>query len=115
MEFNRRKFLLGHLQGELGIGKKHQLSLFIFCQKFRFYPFKFFEFLAFRVFRFNPGRLVHIQIFISIFRAILVFQPVLNYLKLQSAKRLLIALNDNIQRFEKAHGEIRDYEKAQCH
>lgn len=30
----------------------------------------------------------------------------------QHAKRLLKALNDNIQRFEKAHGEIRDYEKA---
>jgi len=51
MEFNRREFLLGHLQGELGICKKYQLSLFLFCQKFGFYPFKFFEFLAFRVFR----------------------------------------------------------------
>ncbi|MBZ9729806.1 DUF3467 domain-containing protein [Salegentibacter sp. JZCK2] len=30
----------------------------------------------------------------------------------QHAKRLLKALNDNIHRFEKAHGEIRDYEKA---
>lgn len=28
------------------------------------------------------------------------------------AKRLLKALNDNIQRFEKAHCEIRNYEKA---
>jgi len=30
----------------------------------------------------------------------------------QHAKRLLKALNDNIKRFEKAHGEIRDYDKA---
>ncbi|MDT0642988.1 DUF3467 domain-containing protein [Zunongwangia sp. F363] len=30
----------------------------------------------------------------------------------QHAKRLLKALADNVQRFEKAHGEIRDYEKA---
>lgn len=30
----------------------------------------------------------------------------------QHAKRLLKALGDNVQRFEKAHGEIRDYEKA---
>jgi hypothetical protein len=41
-----------------------------------------------------------------------VFQPVLNHLKLQSGKPFLKALNDNIQRFEKAHCEIRDYEKA---
>lgn len=30
----------------------------------------------------------------------------------QHAKRLLKALGDNIQRFEKAHGEIKDYEQA---
>ncbi len=30
----------------------------------------------------------------------------------QHAKRLLKALNDNIHRFEKAHGEIQDYEKS---
>ena len=30
----------------------------------------------------------------------------------QHAKRLLKALGDNIQRFEKAHGEIKDYDKA---
>lgn len=30
----------------------------------------------------------------------------------QHAKRLLKALGDNIDRFEKAHGEIRDYEKS---
>lgn len=30
----------------------------------------------------------------------------------QHAKRLLKALNDNIQKFEKTHGEIRDYEKS---
>ncbi len=30
----------------------------------------------------------------------------------QHAKRLLKALNDNVQRFEKAHGEIQDYEKS---
>lgn len=30
----------------------------------------------------------------------------------QHAKRLLKALNDNVKRFEKAHGEIKDYEKA---
>lgn len=29
----------------------------------------------------------------------------------QHAKRLLKALNDNINRFETAHGEIKDYEK----
>ena len=29
----------------------------------------------------------------------------------QHAKRLAKALNDNIKRFEKAHGEIRDYEQ----
>ena len=29
----------------------------------------------------------------------------------QHAKRLLKALGDNIQRFETAHGEIKDYEK----
>ena len=28
------------------------------------------------------------------------------------AKRLLKALADNVQKFEQAHGEIRDYEKA---
>ncbi|WP_417236378.1 DUF3467 domain-containing protein, partial [Bizionia paragorgiae] len=28
----------------------------------------------------------------------------------QHAKRLLKALNDNVQRFEKTHGEIKDYE-----
>lgn len=30
----------------------------------------------------------------------------------QHAKRLLKALADNVQKFEQAHGEIRDYEKA---
>ncbi|WP_299155454.1 DUF3467 domain-containing protein [uncultured Christiangramia sp.] len=30
----------------------------------------------------------------------------------QHAKRLLKALGDNIQRFEEAHGEIKDYDKA---
>lgn len=30
----------------------------------------------------------------------------------QHAKRLLNALSDNLDRFEKAHGEIRDYEKT---
>ncbi len=30
----------------------------------------------------------------------------------QHAKRLLKALGDNIQKFEQAHGEIRDYEKS---
>ena len=30
----------------------------------------------------------------------------------QHAKRLLKALGDNIHRFEKAHGEIKDYDKA---
>lgn len=30
----------------------------------------------------------------------------------QHAKRLLKALGENIQRFEKAHGEIKDYDKA---
>ncbi|WP_026915421.1 DUF3467 domain-containing protein [Christiangramia portivictoriae] len=30
----------------------------------------------------------------------------------QHAKRLLKALGDNIQRFENAHGEIQDYDKA---
>ncbi|MEY8847569.1 DUF3467 domain-containing protein [Psychroserpens sp. XS_ASV72] len=30
----------------------------------------------------------------------------------QHAKRLLKALGDNISRFEAAHGEIKDYEKA---
>ena len=30
----------------------------------------------------------------------------------QHAKRLLKALRDNIHRFEKAHGEIKDYDKA---
>ncbi|AVR47443.1 DUF3467 domain-containing protein [Christiangramia fulva] len=30
----------------------------------------------------------------------------------QHAKRLLKALGDNISKFEQAHGEIRDYEKA---
>ena len=29
----------------------------------------------------------------------------------QHAKRFVKALNDNIQRFEKAHGEIKDYEQ----
>ncbi|GLB52151.1 hypothetical protein NBRC110019_11900 [Neptunitalea chrysea] len=29
----------------------------------------------------------------------------------QHAKRLLKALNDNVQRFERAHGEIKDYEQ----
>lgn len=29
----------------------------------------------------------------------------------QHAKRLLKALNDNVQRFEQAHGEIKDYEQ----
>ncbi|XLS28242.1 DUF3467 domain-containing protein [Flavobacteriaceae bacterium M23B6Z8] len=29
----------------------------------------------------------------------------------QHAKRFLKALNDNVQRFEKAHGEIKDYEQ----
>ncbi|APY00891.1 uncharacterized protein DUF3467 [Lacinutrix venerupis] len=29
----------------------------------------------------------------------------------QHAKRLLKALNDNVQRFEKTHGEIKDYEQ----
>lgn len=29
----------------------------------------------------------------------------------QHAKRLLKALGDNVQRFEKAHGEIKDYEQ----
>lgn len=29
----------------------------------------------------------------------------------QHAKRLLKALNDNVQRFESAHGEIKDYEQ----
>ena len=29
----------------------------------------------------------------------------------QHAKRLLKALNDNVNRFEKAHGEIKDYEQ----
>ena len=30
----------------------------------------------------------------------------------QHAKRLLKALGENVQRFEKAHGEIKDYEQA---
>lgn len=30
----------------------------------------------------------------------------------QHAKRLLKALGDNVSRFEKAHGEIKDYEQA---
>ena len=30
----------------------------------------------------------------------------------QHAKRLLKALHDNVQKFENAHGEIKDYEKA---
>jgi len=30
----------------------------------------------------------------------------------QHAKRLLKALGDNVNRFEKAHGEIKDYEQA---
>lgn len=30
----------------------------------------------------------------------------------QHAKRLLNALSDNLTRFEQAHGEIKDYEKA---
>ncbi len=30
----------------------------------------------------------------------------------QHAKRLLKALNDNVNRFEAAHGEIKDYEQA---
>lgn len=30
----------------------------------------------------------------------------------QHAKRLLNALSDNLNRFEQAHGEIKDYEKA---
>ncbi len=30
----------------------------------------------------------------------------------QHAKRLLKALNDNVTRFESAHGEIKDYEQA---
>ncbi len=30
----------------------------------------------------------------------------------QHAKRLVRALNDNVQRFEKVHGVIKDYEKA---
>ena len=29
----------------------------------------------------------------------------------QHAKRFVKALNDNVQRFEKAHGEIKDYEQ----
>ncbi|WP_412986103.1 DUF3467 domain-containing protein [Pontimicrobium sp. IMCC45349] len=29
----------------------------------------------------------------------------------QHAKRLVKALNDNVKRFEQAHGEIKDYEK----
>ncbi len=29
----------------------------------------------------------------------------------QHAKKFLKALNDNVQRFEKAHGEIKDYEQ----
>jgi len=29
----------------------------------------------------------------------------------QHAKRLMKALNDNVMRFEKAHGEIKDYEQ----
>ncbi|MCW9038265.1 DUF3467 domain-containing protein [Altibacter sp.] len=29
----------------------------------------------------------------------------------QHAKRLVKALNDNVQRFEKAHGEIKDYQQ----
>lgn len=29
----------------------------------------------------------------------------------QHAKRLLKALNDNVQRFERAHGEIKDYDQ----
>ena len=30
----------------------------------------------------------------------------------QHAKRLVKALNENVSRFEKAHGEIKDYEKT---
>jgi predicted transcriptional regulator len=31
----------------------------------------------------------------------------------QHAKRLVKALNENVKRFEKAHGEIKDYEQPQ--